>query len=112
MLGLKDTQEGISVIVREMSTFERCLPGVCFRTVRGEEVAPLKNPAERLWRTDLKLGRNVYALLSNDVKKPSGQDPLIGVMETSEIAEVVVDTHNRALRKFGRHFLRALSTGD
>ena len=73
-------------------------------------MAPLNNPEERLWRTDFRLGRSVYALLSNDVKKPSSQDPLIGVMETSELAELVVDTHNKVLLKFGRHYLKALAT--
>ena len=75
-------------------------------------MAPLRNPGDRLWRTDLKLGRNIYALLSNDVSKMSPQDPLIGVMETSELAEAVVDTHNLALQKFGRHYLKALATED
>lgn len=75
-------------------------------------MAPLNNPGDRLWRTDLRMGRSVYALLSNDINKTSTQDPLIGVMETSEIAENVVDTHNRALLKYGRHYLKALQTGD
>jgi hypothetical protein len=75
-------------------------------------MAPLKNPDERLWRTDLRLGRNVYALLSNDVTRPSPQDPLVGVMETSELAENVVDLHNRAITKYGRHYLKALSTDE
>ena len=72
-------------------------------------MAPLNNPGERLWRTDFRLGRNIYALLSNDVAKPSPQDPLVGVMETSELAENVVDTHNLVITKFGRHYLKALT---
>lgn len=72
----------------------------------------LKDPENRLWRTDFKRGRGIYALLSNDVEKASEHDPLIGVMESSELAEIIVDTHNRALTKFGRHFLKALSTQD
>jgi hypothetical protein len=75
-------------------------------------MAPLNNPGDRLWRTDFKLGRNIYALLSNNVSRPSPQDPLIGVMETSELAENVVDTHNRVVTKFGRHYLRALAIDD
>lgn len=75
-------------------------------------MAPLKNPGDRVWRTDLQLGRSIYAVLSNDIAKPSALDPLIGVMDTSELAETVVDTHNNALRKFGRHYLRALVTND
>jgi hypothetical protein len=75
-------------------------------------MAPLNNPGDRLWRTDFRLGRSIYALLSNDIEKPSSQDPLVGVMETSELAEIVVDTHNNALLKFGRHFRKALSPDD
>lgn len=75
-------------------------------------MTPLNNPEERLWRTDLKRGRGIYALVSNDVTKPSEYDPLVGMMETSELAEDVVDTHNRAITKYGRHYLRALATND
>lgn len=75
-------------------------------------MAPLNHPEQRLWRTDFKLGRNVFALLSNDLTKPSSQDPLVGVMESSELAEIVVDTHNKAIAKYGRHFLKALSADD
>jgi hypothetical protein len=74
--------------------------------------APLKNPGTRLWRTDYRLGRNIYALLSNNVEKPSPLDPLVGVMESSELAENIVDTHNNALTKYGRHYLKALSADD
>jgi len=75
-------------------------------------MAPLNNPGERLWRTDYRLGRSIYALLSNDVTKPHHQDPMIGTMETSELAEIVVETHNKVVLKFGRHYLKALSTDD
>ena len=75
-------------------------------------MAPLNNPDQRLWRTDLKLGRNIYALLSNDVSRPSSQDPMIGTMETSEMAENIVDLHNSALKKYGRHYLKALSVDE
>lgn len=72
----------------------------------------LKDPEQRMWRTDFKRGRGIYALLSNDVEKASEHDPLIGVMETSELAQDVVDVHNRALMKFGRHYLKALAVDD
>lgn len=75
-------------------------------------MAPLNSPGERLWRTDYKLGRNIYVLLSNDTTKPSPQDPLIGSMETSELAEMVVDTHNKLVLKFGRRFLKALESEE
>ena len=75
-------------------------------------MAPLNNPGERLWRNDYKLGRNIYVLLSNNTTKPSPQDPLIGSMETSELAEMVVDTHNKVVLKYGRRFLKALETDE
>jgi hypothetical protein len=71
-------------------------------------MALMKNPGERLWRTDFRLGRNVYALLSNDVNRPSADDPLIGVMETSDLAETVVNLHNLALTKFGPKYLKRM----
>ena len=75
-------------------------------------MAPLNNPEGRLWRSDMKRGRGIYALLSNDLEKPSQYDPLLGVMESSELAETVVETHNLVLMKFGRHYLKALATKD
>lgn len=75
-------------------------------------MALLKNPEQRFWRTDFKRGRGIYALVSNDVTKPSEYDPVIGVMENSELAETIVDTHNRALEKFGRNYLKVLMVND
>jgi hypothetical protein len=74
--------------------------------------SPLTNPDTRLWRTDYRLGRSIYALLSNEVSQPSPLDPLVGVMESSELAETVVDTHNAMVIKYGRHYLKALSAND
>lgn len=75
-------------------------------------MAQITNPNERLWRTDFRLGRSVYALISNDETHPSPNDPLIGTMETSELAENVVETHNLAMKKYGRHYRRALAVND
>lgn len=75
-------------------------------------MAPLTDPDRRFWRTDVQLGRSIYALVSNNVESPSDSDPLIGVMETSELAEIVVDTHNGALSKYGHRFLKVLTTDD
>lgn len=72
----------------------------------------INHPEQRFWRTDFKLGRNIYALISNDVSQPHGQDPLLGVMESSELAETVVDTHNLALAKYGRHYRRVMSADE
>jgi len=64
----------------------------------------LKNIELRYWRTDLRLGRNVYALLSNDPDVPAITDPLIGVMESTALAEDVVNSHNGLLTRYGRRY--------
>lgn len=66
--------------------------------------APTRNPEEFFWRTDLQLGNSIHALLSNDPKKSSPNDPLLGTMETSTIAEDVVNSHNGLLKLYGRHY--------
>lgn len=76
------------------------------------DAALLRAAGDRLWRTDMNIGRSVYALLSNDETRPSTADPLIGVMETSELAENVVDLHNAAIKKFGRHYRRVMEIPD
>lgn len=101
-------------IVLEKNIYESCVYGDASNIEKKESIedkmAPIPNPSERYWRTDFKLGRNIYALLSNDVKKASPHDPLVGVMETSELAENVVDTHNLVIQRFGRHYVKALGT--
>jgi hypothetical protein len=69
----------------------------------------INNVEERFWRTDPRLGRNIYGLVSNDPKTPSPSDPLIGVMESTTLAEVVVSAHNDLLEKYGRHYLQHLA---
>ncbi len=64
----------------------------------------LKSIELRYWRTDLRLGRNIYALLSNDHDAPSDKDPLIGVMESTALAEDVVNSHNGLLARYGRRY--------
>lgn len=65
---------------------------------------PIKNVEERYWRTDLRTGRSIYALISNDTEIPSETDPLIGVMETTSLAEDVVNSHNGLLVRYGRKY--------
>lgn len=67
-------------------------------------VGPVKDVDSRLWRTDLKTGRNLYVLLSNDPDNPSERDPIIGVMESSSLAEDVVHSHNGLLHRYGRRY--------
>jgi hypothetical protein len=67
-------------------------------------VGPVRDVDMRLWRTDLKTGRNIYVLLSNDPDSPSDADPIIGVMESSALAEDVVSSHNGLLHRYGRRY--------
>lgn len=113
MLDLTGTPEGIPGFVLRLNICECFAIGFVIEMYNGEDkMAPLSNPGERFWRTDYRTGRNIYALLSNDVTKTSQQDPLIGTMDNTELAEIVVDTHNLALKKYGRHFRRVLGADD
>ena len=47
------------------------------------------------WRTGRKVGRTIYLQQGAD---PSDDDPLIGVMDTNELARIVVDAVNGAAR--------------
>lgn len=68
----------------------------------------MKTPPELLyWR--IGRGRNIYALVSNDVKYPTDNDILVGIMETSAGAENVVNTHNGALQTYGRRYADVLA---
>lgn len=46
------------------------------------------------WRTGMHVGRTLYAVLGSE---PSKDDPLIGVMDTRELAALVVLHHNTSL---------------
>jgi hypothetical protein len=70
------------------------------------------NPEERLWRTDIRKGRAIYALMSNDPTRPSDDDTLIGVMESSIVAENVVSTHNGVLALYGRRYPQVLADAE
>jgi hypothetical protein len=75
----------------------------------------INNVEQRFWRTDPRLGRNIYGLVSNDVHVTSPTDPIIGVMESSVLAEDVVNIHNELLKKYGRNYaerLRAAKVDD
>lgn len=70
-------------------------------------------PPELLyWRTDKGRGRNVYALVSNDIMRPATNDVLVGIMETSAMAENVVNTHNGALTLYGRRYPAVLAEAE
>lgn len=68
----------------------------------------IKNVSERYWRIDRGQGRNIYALLSNDPQIASDSDLYIGSMETTVLAEDVVDSHNSLLEKYGRQYLERI----
>lgn len=67
-------------------------------------VGSVKDVNVRFWRTDLRVGRSIYVLLSNDPDVPSESDPLLGVMESSALAEDVVNSHNGLLTRYGRKY--------
>lgn len=69
-------------------------------------------PEMRLWRTDTGRGRNIYALISNDVMRPSDADPLVGIMESSAVAEDVVNTHNGVMALYGRRYAHVLAEAE
>lgn len=56
------------------------------------------------------MGRSIYVLLSNDPNRPSKDDPRVGTMETSELAEQVVHAHNNLLAKFGKRYPQIVSS--
>jgi hypothetical protein len=47
-----------------------------------------------LWRAGRKVGRTIYAQIGDD---PSDSDPLIGVMDTIELAAEAVRSHNLSI---------------
>jgi hypothetical protein len=60
-----------------------------------ESARPLKDDfTMQYWRQGRKVGRTIYARLGH---KPSDSDPLIGVMDTAQIAGAAVRAHNRFL---------------
>lgn len=72
-------------------------------------MAQVTDPENRLWRVGSgESGNEIYALVYNDVTRPSRNDVLLGSMETPSLAEQIVNTHNQVLRKFGRHYKAAL----
>jgi hypothetical protein len=64
-----------------------------------------------MWRTDER-GRAIYALISNDPRRPSPDDPMLGAMESSIVAEDVISTHNGALARYGRRYNRILAAAQ
>lgn len=52
---------------------------------------------EQRWRVGRSLGRTVYAQIGSE---PSKADVLLGMMDTRELAELVVSEHNRLVRRF------------
>lgn len=68
-------------------------------------------PEQRMWRTDER-GRAIYALITNDPRRPLAEDPMLGVMESSIVAEDVISTHNGALARYGRRYGRILAAAQ
>lgn len=68
-------------------------------------------PEQRMWRTD-RGGRAIYALVSNDPRRPSEDDPMLGTMESSIVAQDVISTHNGALARYGRRYGNILAMAE
>lgn len=107
--------EKIRVAVRKAATetWERLYPGLddgdsvaslmanaVLSALKDADLTPLNAGADPsryldlLWRTGRHIGRTVYAQVHDD---PTREDVLIGVMDTSELAQHVVEAHNRLL---------------
>jgi hypothetical protein len=56
------------------------------------------NPARFPWRTGRHAGRTIYVQLT---AIPSDDDPLIGLMDTPELAQAACDGHNLFLDRGG-----------
>lgn len=54
----------------------------------------MDNPLKLRWRVGRKLGRTVYAMLS---ETPSEDDLLLGVFDEESVAQHIVDIHNESL---------------
>jgi hypothetical protein len=63
----------------------------------GLKLAPPSDPEHWHWRTGRKVGRTIYVVLDRNGRTPSDRDPLIGVMDSSELAAEAVRAHNRDL---------------
>src|SRR3954469_14598234 len=68
-------------------------------------------PEMRMWRTDER-GRAIYALISNDPRRPSDMDPLLGTMDSPIVADDVINTHNGALAMYGRRYGASLAAAS
>lgn len=55
----------------------------------------MTDPLTMPWRTGRKVGRTIYAQIGD---APADHDPLIGVMDTRELADHAVRAHNVILR--------------
>lgn len=55
----------------------------------------IPNPENHRWRAGRKVGRTIYAVQEPKDTTERDQDPLIGVMDTPELAAEVVRLHNR-----------------
>lgn len=72
---------------------EQLQPGEYLTVVEVDDLR-LVDPENRHWRTGRKVGRTIYALLSDDPQQPSDDDPLIGTMDTPALAAEAARAHN------------------
>jgi len=55
---------------------------------------PITDPENHRWRTGRKVGRTIYAIPYPESGTDRDEDPLIGVMDTRELAAEAVRAHN------------------
>ncbi len=60
----------------------------------------MTEPVDLPWRVGRKVGRTIYTQVRG---LPSGEDYLIGMMDTRELAAAAVDAHNDRLAATPHH---------
>lgn len=64
------------------------------RALPAQSASRIVDPENHRWRTGRKVGRTIYALISDDAGLVSEEDPLVGVMDTPALAAEAVRAHN------------------
>lgn len=59
-----------------------------------QSISRIADPENHRWRVGRRVGRTIYALVSDDASQPSDTDLLVGVMDTPALATEAVRAHN------------------
>jgi len=60
------------------------------------DIKDQRDYSKLIWRVGRKVGRTIYAQLQ---EIPNDSDPLIGVLDTTELAKEAVQSHNYKINK-------------